>query len=46
MITSEDEAREFVAKRSDGAGMGPLEKLQTLLLDECERQNLVSRGTL
>ena len=46
MIRSEDEARDFCAKRCDSATMAKLEKFVSLLAEENERQNLVSAASL
>ena len=46
MISSEGEARAFVAERCDPAAMARLERLIGLLKEENTRQNLVSAGSL
>ena len=46
MITSEEEARAYVAQRCDGEALARLERLVELLRVENERQNLVSAASL
>lgn len=46
MITSEDQAREYVRELCDTQAFTRLERFAEALKDENSRQNLVSRGTL
>lgn len=46
MITSEEQARAFVAERCDAAAMQRLETLVVALRDENLKQNLVSKASL
>jgi 16S rRNA (guanine527-N7)-methyltransferase len=46
MINSETEAREFCSRLLDGEGIARLERLAQMLMEENERQNLVSAASL
>ena len=46
MISTEEEAKAYVARSCDGAAMRRLECLESALLDENDRQNLVARNSL
>lgn len=46
MIATEAEARQFCAERTDQAGLARLERFAALLIEENERQNLVSSASL
>ena len=43
ILTSEDAARDYVARWTDAAGMERLERFAALLLEENQRQNLISK---
>jgi 16S rRNA (guanine527-N7)-methyltransferase len=45
VITSENEARAYVAGLTDSAGMARLETFAALVLDENQRQNLIAKAT-
>ena len=45
MITTEDEARSYVAGLTDAAGMARLEAFAALVLAENQRQNLIAKPT-
>ncbi|TAD80328.1 MAG: 16S rRNA (guanine(527)-N(7))-methyltransferase RsmG, partial [Sphingomonadales bacterium] len=45
MITTEEEARAYVAGLTDTAGMARLETFAALVLDENSRQNLIAKPT-
>ena len=45
MITTEDEARAYVAGLTDDAGMARLDSFAALVLAENQRQNLIARAT-
>jgi 16S rRNA (guanine527-N7)-methyltransferase len=45
MITTEEEARAYVAGLTDAAGMARLEAFAALVLEENQRQNLIAKAT-
>jgi 16S rRNA (guanine527-N7)-methyltransferase len=45
MITTEEEARAYVAGLTDDAGMARLEQFAALVLEENSRQNLIAKAT-
>ena len=45
MITTEEEARAYVAGMTDAAGMARLERFAALVLEENQRQNLIAKAT-
>lgn len=45
MITTEEEARAYVAGMTDAAGMARLEAFAALVLEENQRQNLIAKAT-
>jgi 16S rRNA (guanine527-N7)-methyltransferase len=45
MITTEEEARAYVAGLTDAAGMARLETFAALVLEENQRQNLIAKAT-
>ena len=45
MITTEEEARTYVAGLTDAAGMARLERFAELVLEENQRQNLIAKAT-
>ncbi len=45
MITTEDEARTYVAGLTDAAGMARLEAFAVLVLEENQHQNLIAKAT-
>lgn len=46
MISTENEARHFVAERCSARALASLDKFADALLNEAERQNLISRSTM
>jgi 16S rRNA (guanine527-N7)-methyltransferase len=45
ILKSEQEAREFCARLTDGAGMQRLEQLATMVVEENARQNLIAKSS-